>query len=337
MKLLIITQKVDIDDPILGFFHKWIEKFSKYYESIVVICLNKGKYNLPNNVKVLSLGKENGVSKIKYLYNFYKYIVQERDNYDKVFVHMNPIYVVMGGIIWRILGKSIALWYTHKNVDFKLRIAEIISDKIFSASKESFRLKSNKLKIVGHGIDTNLFCPSKENSRDKYTILSVGRISQTKNQYIIIDALNNLLEQYPQVKLILVGDAITSEDFKYKEKIQNRIKELKIDKSVIWVGSVKSSSTMDYYQRYEVFINLSTTGSLDKVVLEAMSSGIKVITSNEAFKSVLPEVNITTNNVQEICDKISHLFSTEYNNDLREYIISNHNIDKLIKNLYSQI
>ena len=78
MKLLIITQKVDINDDVLGFFHRWIEEFAKHCEKITVICLQKGEYNLPDNVKVLSLGKEGAMAKIKYALNFYKYIWQER-------------------------------------------------------------------------------------------------------------------------------------------------------------------------------------------------------------------------------------------------------------------
>jgi len=69
MRLLIITQKVDKNDPILGFFHRWIEEFAKYCQSIIVICLQKGEYNLPKNIKILSLGKEKGKSKIKYIFN----------------------------------------------------------------------------------------------------------------------------------------------------------------------------------------------------------------------------------------------------------------------------
>ena len=90
MKLLIITQKVDINDDVLGFFHRWLEEFAKHCEKITVICLEMGEYKLPENVKVLSLGKEDRVSKLKYIWRFYKYIWQEQKNYDKVFVHMNP-------------------------------------------------------------------------------------------------------------------------------------------------------------------------------------------------------------------------------------------------------
>jgi len=105
MRLLIITQKVDENDDILGFFTGWIAEFAKNCEKVTVICLQKGEFNLPDNVKVLSLGKEqlsaishqpSALQKFKYVFNFYKYILGERKNYDSVFVHMNPEYIILG-------------------------------------------------------------------------------------------------------------------------------------------------------------------------------------------------------------------------------------------------
>src|SRR3990167_9977863 len=113
VKLLIITQKVDVNDDILGFFHGWLEKFAKKFSKLTVICLEKGEYVLPQNVEVLSLGKEAGKSRLKYIFRFYKYIFKYRDDYDAVFVHMNPEYVVLGGLFWKIMRKKILLWYNH--------------------------------------------------------------------------------------------------------------------------------------------------------------------------------------------------------------------------------
>ena len=78
MRLLIITQKVDINDPILGFFHHWIEEFAKTFDKATVICLEKGESNLSPEIKVLSLGKERGRSKLKYILKFLYYIWKEK-------------------------------------------------------------------------------------------------------------------------------------------------------------------------------------------------------------------------------------------------------------------
>jgi len=96
MNLLIITQKVDRNDGVLGFFHNWIVKFAAEFDSLIVICLEKGEYDLPENVKVLSLGKENGRSRLKYTFNFFRHIIHEQKKYDAVLVHMTPIHILFG-------------------------------------------------------------------------------------------------------------------------------------------------------------------------------------------------------------------------------------------------
>jgi len=347
MKILIVTQKVDKDDPILGFFYKWIIEFSKKFESVVVICLERGggvsgdKFSSDylENIKVLSLGKENGQSRLKYVYRFYKYIWQERKNYDVVFVHMNPVYVVLGGLFWRLMGKKITLWYTHKSVDLKLRLAEKLVDKIFTASRESFRLRSEKVAIVGHGIDTNLFSPddrvSSENSN--YTIISVGRISEIKNQSLMVEAVKILRNKNFSCRIIFVGESVTPADTDYYLGLKNKTKDYKMnDPGVVYfAGSISPQKIIDWYRASDLSINLSSTGSLDKAVLEAMSSGLQVLTSNEAFRGVLPMENITTNRPEEIAKKILDLSKVKANNNLREIVVKNHNLNNLIDRIDS--
>src|SRR3989338_1305456 len=112
-KLLFITQKVDKDDDVLGVYHHWLEKLSKKVGEIKVICLYRGKVDLPLNVSVYSLDKESGQSRLKYIFRFYKHIFGLRKNYDVVLVHMNPVYVVLGGLLWKLWGKKIMFWYNH--------------------------------------------------------------------------------------------------------------------------------------------------------------------------------------------------------------------------------
>ena len=116
MKLLILTQKVDRTDSVLGFFHTWLVEFSKRAELVTVIALEVGEYQLPQNVTVTSLGKELGVSKVVYLWRLFSTVIGQQKKYDAVFVHMNPIYVVLCGWFWKLTGKKIALWYTHRQL-----------------------------------------------------------------------------------------------------------------------------------------------------------------------------------------------------------------------------
>src|SRR3989344_6407479 len=183
MKLLICTQTVDSQDSHLGFFVRWIEEFSKHCEKVTVICLKEGKYKLPNNVKVYEIGKTAGSMKkaVRLLSLAWKL----RTEYNTVFVHMNPEYAVVAGILWRLLNKRIALWYTHKSVNLKLRIATLFAHVVFTASKESFRLRTKKLRVMGHGIDTDFFSPDQTVARGDW-LLSVGRLMQSKRHDLVI-------------------------------------------------------------------------------------------------------------------------------------------------------
>ncbi len=155
MKFLILTQKVDRNDPILGFFHRWIEEFVKRCERVIIICLEEGEYNLSQNVKVFSLGKEGSHSRAKYLWNFYKYLWQERKNYDAVFVHLNQEYVLLGGILWLLLGKKVFMWRNHHMGNFLTDLAGLFCSKIFCTSKYSYTAKHKKTVLMPVGIDTD--------------------------------------------------------------------------------------------------------------------------------------------------------------------------------------
>src|SRR4051812_10743399 len=99
--LLIVTQAIDQEDQVLGFFHKWVEEFAKHTESITVVCLREGKHSLPNNVRVFSLGKEKRKAlSLVYALRFLSRIWKEREAYKNVFVHMNTEYVLLGGLLW---------------------------------------------------------------------------------------------------------------------------------------------------------------------------------------------------------------------------------------------
>ena len=60
MKLFIVTQIVDRNDPVLGFFIEWVRFLASEVESIELVGLKVGEYDVPENVTVHTLGKESG-------------------------------------------------------------------------------------------------------------------------------------------------------------------------------------------------------------------------------------------------------------------------------------
>lgn len=337
MKFLIITQSVDRNNPILGFFHRWVEEFSKHFESVVVICLEKGDYDLPSNIKVLSLGKEKSkienwylkiFQKIKYTLTFWKYIWNERKNYDAVFVHMNPIYVILGGLFWRIFNKKIGLWYVHKTVDFKLRVAIFLSNYILTASKESFRYDSKKRHIVGHGIDVHIFKPLPHNFSKK--IITTGRITETKNILRMIDIFKSLLLTDDNYTFTIIGNAVTTKDLEYKKLIMDKIDEFNLSKKIFFLGSKSQIELSNILPLYDVYLNLSDTGSVDKAVLEAASCGLEIITTNEAFKDILGG-SYSDNDLEILVSRIRGI--SNFNNSNRALIIKQFDLGALVERI----
>ena len=339
MKLLIITQKIDENDDILGFFHRWVEEFAKHTEKVVVIAQFVGEYHLPQNVRIFSLGKEKGYSKIQQLFNFYKLLFKILPKTDAVFVHMIPMWVVLGWPIFRIYRKKIYLWYVHKSVDLVLRLAEKMVEKIFTASAESCRLKSRKVIVTGHGIDIEKLKVKSEKLKvdEKFKIISAGRIAGVKNYEVLIEAGEILKNKNFKFEIRLAGQPMLEKDKVYFEELKKLVKEKNLEDKIIFVGAIPNKDIAEFYKEGNLFVNLSDTGSLDKAVLEAMASGLLVLTSNEAFKNILPEKYFTDKNPQEIAEKIIFLSKSETDPALRDCVVKNHGLSNLINRIIGLI
>lgn len=259
MKLLICTQAVDTNDSYLGFFVRWIEEFAKHCEQVDVICLRKGAYALPANVTVHALNSHTKLGRAVEVLGLSMSL-----KYDNVLVHMNPEYLVVSGWLWHLRGKKIILWYMHKSVDLKLRIAEKFANIICTASKESFRLPSKKVRIVGHGIDTEFFTPDNSVVRGAH-VLSVGRLMPSKRHDLAIEIA---AKDGRELRIAGAGP----------EQAHLESLARTLGTRVTFLGGLPQTALRDEYRRAAYVIHTSETGSLDKVVLEAVACGCPVVT-----------------------------------------------------------
>lgn len=296
MKLLVVTQKIDKNDPILGFFHKWIEEFNKNFEKVTVICLEKGESELPESIKVLSLGKEAGESKLKYLLNFLQYIWQEKDNYDAVFVHMNQEYVLLAGDIWRLLGKKVYLWRNHAKGSFLTKWAVLLSHKVFYTSPSSFTARFKNSVQMPMGIDTEFFKPDTSVQRIPNSALFLGRISPVKKVLEFIDWVENT--DYHAT----IAGPILPEDKEYGELVQHRV--LDSGGKVEYVGPVTQEEARKLYRTHEIYANFTPVGSFDKTIIEAAACGSKLEVRNPDLKNFKVEDHSIERLFQKLAENI---------------------------------
>lgn len=337
MHLLIITQKIDELDPILGFFHRWVEELAKNCQKVTVICLERGGNHLPAKVKILSLGKERKVGRLKYLINFYRYLWRERKSYNTVFVHMNQEYVLLAGWWWRLTGKKIFLWRNHPQGSWLTRLAVFWSDRVFCTSPQSYTAHFAKTKIMPVGIDTDLFRPLGQ-KRLLNSILFLGRLSPIKRPELLIEALALLAKQKIDFTAALVGPAA---DGDYLERLRQLVKKHGLDERIKFFPAAVPHETVDWYNRYEVLVNLTTTGSLDKTIFEAMAAGTLILVSNRFLAGEVDgQLICKENDSKDLVAKLENIFrltskrKAELSSSLRDYVLAKHSLQKLMVELF---
>ena len=290
MKILIITQVIDTEHPILGFFHRWVEEFASQCEHVHVICLEAGKHSLPANVTVHSLGKEEGKGRLVYLVRFYKLIWSLRHEYSNVFIHMNQLYVTLGFLPWMILRKNVGLWYAHGTTSLSLRLAILLTGRVFTSTEEGLQINTNKKIIVGQGLDTNLFKLGTKQISEQIRLITVGRIAKSKNIATLLEASSLLKKQGFNFRLTIIGIAITPEEISYETEMKKLTHDLNLEKEVQWVGSVPNYNLPEALQQSDIFVHDGATNSLDKTLIEAALCGCVVVSSNPAYTSVTKEI-----------------------------------------------
>jgi len=355
MKLLIITQKVDAEDPVLGFFHRWIEEFAKTADSISVICLEERKHHLPKNVRVYSLGKERFMihdsrfmilRRVVYTIRFWKHIISKRRECDVVFVHMNQEYVLLGAPFWRLFGKKIGLWYAHGYTPWNLRVAEKLAHIIFTSTKGGCRLASGKIRVVGQGIDTEKFKNQKskiKNEEGTLRMVTVGRISPSKDYGTLLKAAELLKSKGVPFSLEVIGGIGVPEQQVYLDTLLKEATEQGLSSSVSFVGSLANDRISARLEEADLFISASRTGSLDKTLVEAMAMELPVIACNQAFVEILPvhqnmllypegDFGALTERIEAL-NLLSPEARVHIGKDLREVVTKGHNVTRLIKNI----
>ncbi len=338
MKLLIFTQKVDSNDPVLGFFHHWIEQLAKKYSEVTVICLQKGHYNLPKNVTVLSLGKEEGISRVKYIKNFYKYIWQEKNNYDAVFVHMNQEYVLLGGVLWKLWGKKIYMWRNHHAGSMLTDIAAAFCTHVFCTSKYSYTAKYKKTILMPVGIDVEIFKKLPDLKKER-TVLFLARIAPSKKPHILIEACKLLKERNVAFTASLYGNALP-QDQEYYNNLKKLVTEYRLEKNIQFYAGIPNTETVHVYNAHEIVVNLSSSGMYDKTIFEAMACESLSLASNLNLKGEIEDMFLfKENDPEDLAQKLQALIqlsSSEknvYSKALREYVIRKHSLSELSQRL----
>jgi hypothetical protein len=280
--ILYLNLSVDDKDVSLGFASTWVKQFTNNFDNVDIITLNKSiKDDQLGNVKVYGISNDEKLSKLKKFLKLKKIIqnLTKSKNYSFCFSHMSPLLLVMTKIYGDNQKFPKVLWYTHpKPKEMSKRLILILSllicDRIVTASNSSFPYSSRKVKVIGHGIDYDLFFNERKKILNKEFII-LSRITKSKNIELAIDGFLN--SKFYENSINIIGDSVTKEDIEYKYFLKEKYSEYK---NVIFKGKIQHKKLPDILKNYSYHINASSSGYYDKAVLETLSAGIYNFYSN---------------------------------------------------------
>lgn len=307
MRLLIVTQALDGEDPALSFFVRWVNELSRHYVAVSVVCLKKGAYSLPLNVDVYSLGKEEKRSRMRYVLRFFRYIVLLVKDYDAVLVHQNQEYVILAGWFWKLFGKPVYMWRNHYEGSWLTDVSMTFCRKIFYTSKFSYTATHSRAVLMPVGVDTAFFKPSPTVARPPNSILFLARISPSKRPHLLIEALKLLRDAgIKNFYCNIVGDALPR-DIGYFQKIQKAVNEYGVGVSLL--PGIPNVKTPVLYSAHDVFVNLSPSGMYDKTLFEAAACGCLVVASSKDFSAhVKSSLSFADNDASSLAHTLQGLF-----------------------------
>ncbi len=209
MRWVMVTRKLDPRDDRAGFVVRWVEELAARLENLDVICQESAAPDLPDNVRVFSMGKESGAGRVAQARRFTAHLRALVPGADGVFCHMIPRYVLFAAPWARLYRKPLLFWYTHRQISLELRLAHFFPTRILTAAPGSYPIPTSRLAVIGHGIETDLF-PPPDGESDPPEVIQVARLSPIKRQDDLLRAaaVVRAARTVGSFRVVIVGGAV---------------------------------------------------------------------------------------------------------------------------------
>jgi len=218
--------------------------------------------------------------------------------------------------------------------------SEVIAN---SQGLKELALKTNKrqeISVIYNGIDTKEFFPKKKKSKE-ITVLTVSRLISRKGLEFLIKAMPEILKENNNVKLIIAGDGPK------KNNLEKLAKSLGVLENVALLGYVEHKKLPNLYRNADIFILPSLYEGMSNTILEAMASGLPIITTDTGGTKELIKGNgiiIKKRSNTEIADAVNKIIKDKllkdtYSKKSRELALNLnwHNLAKQYYELYKKV
>ena len=197
------------------------------------------------------------------------------------------------------------------------------SNKIIAVSNftkrellQYYKVKEDKISVIHNGVDVTKFQPTSNKRRakeelglktDEIAILSVGRLYARKGLFTLIESIPAVTRRFPRAKFIISGKGQSNE----MKKLVAYAEKLGVKDTILFTGYYPDKKLPMLYQAADVFAFSTFYENLPFAVLEALSTGLPVVTTNvggipEMIEDGKNGFLVQPSNPQELSDRILH-------------------------------
>ena len=134
--------------------------------------------------------------------------------------------------------------------------------------------RNAKIDVIYNGVNVEDFSPRNNRKNGDITILTVARLIKRKGVDDLIIAVPAIVKEHKNIKLRIIGEG------NMENELKALAQQLKISKYIDFLGYVPHNEISNYYSTSDIFVLPSRNEGMSNTVLEAMASGLPVITTD---------------------------------------------------------
>lgn len=128
--------------------------------------------------------------------------------------------------------------------------------------------------VIPNGIDRDLFHPPDQPHDGVPTVLFVSRLIERKGLHLLLSALGTLLQEGVEFRVLVIGDG------PMREKLEQQTAALGLTDRTTFLGLIDHGRLPELYRQGDIFCLPSASEGMASVVLEALATGLPIVTTD---------------------------------------------------------